>query len=78
MLPFERVEVIVDFSEVPVGSQVILRNELEVGRTGQIMLLDDVRQEADPSSVPSALRALERLEEGYQPRRRGTTRWAWT
>jgi FtsP/CotA-like multicopper oxidase with cupredoxin domain len=64
MLPFERVEVIVDFSEVPVGSQVILRNELEVGPMGQIMLFDVVRQEADPSSVPSGLRPLERLEEG--------------
>jgi FtsP/CotA-like multicopper oxidase with cupredoxin domain len=63
VFPFERVEVIVDFSEVPVGSQVILRNELDVGRTGQVMLFDVVRQEADPSSVPSDLRPLERLDE---------------
>jgi spore coat protein A len=62
--PFERVEVIVDFSEVPVGSQVILRNEFDVGRTGQVMLFDVVRREADPSSVPSDLRPLERLDEG--------------
>jgi spore coat protein A len=64
VFPFERVEVIVDFSEVPVGSQVILRNELDAGRTGQVMLFDVVRQEADPSSLPSELRPLERLAEG--------------
>jgi spore coat protein A len=64
VFPFERVEVIVDFSEVPVGSQVILRNELDVGRTGQAMLFDVVRREPDPSSVPSDLRPLERLKEG--------------
>jgi spore coat protein A len=64
LFPFERVEVVVDFSEVPVGSQVILRNESEVGRTGQLMLFDVARQEADPSSVPPDLRPLERLEEG--------------
>ena len=62
--PFERVEVIVDFSEVPVGSQVILRNDAELGRTGQIMLFDVARQEADPSTVPAELRPLERLDEG--------------
>ena len=61
--PFERVEVVVDFSEVPVGSQVVLQNQLEVGRTGQIMLFDVARQEADTSSIPAALRPLERLAE---------------
>lgn len=62
--PFERVEVIVDFSQVPVGSQVILLNELEVGQTGQVMLFDVARQETDTSSVPPTLRPLERLPEG--------------
>jgi spore coat protein A len=60
--PFERVEVIVDFSAVPVGTQVILRNELEAGRTGQIMLFDVVRREPDRSSIPTSLRLLERLD----------------
>jgi FtsP/CotA-like multicopper oxidase with cupredoxin domain len=63
LLPFERVEAIVDFSEVPVGSQVVLRNESEVGGMGQVMLFDVVRREADTSSVPSELRPLERLDE---------------
>jgi FtsP/CotA-like multicopper oxidase with cupredoxin domain len=62
LFPFERVEVVVDFSEVPVGSQVILRNEFDAGRTGQVMLFDVVRREADPSTLPSSLRPLERLE----------------
>lgn len=61
--PFERVEAIVDFSAVPVGTQVILRNDLDVGRTGQVMLFDVARQEADPSSLPAELRPLERLDE---------------
>jgi spore coat protein A len=62
LFPFERVEVVVDFSEVPVGSQVILRNGSDVGRTGQVMLFDVTRQEPDPSTVPAELRPLERLD----------------
>ena len=62
--PFERVEVVVDFSQVPVGSQVVLQDSLEFGRTGQIMLFDVARQEADTSSVPPELLPLERLAEG--------------
>ena len=64
IFPFERVEVVVDFSQVPVGSQVILRNELETGQAGQIMLFDVARQEKDTSSVPPDLRPLERSAEG--------------
>lgn len=61
--PFERVEVVVDFSSVEVGSPVILQNGLAVGRTAAIMRFDVERQEEDRSSVPSVLRPLERLEE---------------
>ena len=64
LFPFERVEVVVDFSQVPVGSQVILQNQFEVGPAGQVMLFDVARQEADPSSVPAELRPFERLAEG--------------
>ena len=61
--PFERVEVVVDFSSVEVGSPVILQNGLAVGRTAAIMRFDVERQEEDRSSVPSVLRPVERLEE---------------
>jgi spore coat protein A len=63
LLPFERVEVVVDFASVDVGSQVILQNGRTVGRTAAIMRFDVERQEEDPSSVPSVLRPLERLDE---------------
>ena len=62
--PFERVEVVVDFSQVPVGSRVVLQDTLELGPAGQIMLFDVARREADTSSVPAELRPLERLAEG--------------
>ena len=61
--PFERVEVVVDFSSVEVGSPVILQNGLATGRTAAIMRFDVERQEEDRSTVPSVLRPLERLEE---------------
>ena len=77
LFPFEPVEVIVDFSEVPVGFQVILRNEAEFGRTGQIMLFNVARQEPDPSTVAPELRPLEGPTRD-QPRRQGISRWAWT
>lgn len=63
LFPFERVEVVVDFSEVAVGSQVILRNEAELGRAGQIMLFDVARRESETSTIPTELRPLERLDE---------------
>jgi FtsP/CotA-like multicopper oxidase with cupredoxin domain len=63
LLPFERADVIVDFSSVDVGSQVILQNGRTVGRTAAIMRFDVERREKDPSTVPSALRAFERLDE---------------
>ena len=62
LLPFERVEAVVDFSSVKVGSPVILQNGLAVGRTGAIMRFDVERHEEDGSTVPSVLRPLERLD----------------
>jgi spore coat protein A len=81
LFPFERAEAIVDFSEVPVGSRVILRNDLDVGRTSGVMLFDVVREEADPSTVPSDLRPLERLDEASAAATRdftlGMDRMSW-
>ncbi|HEV3402380.1 MAG TPA: multicopper oxidase domain-containing protein, partial [Acidimicrobiales bacterium] len=61
--PGERVEVVVDFSQVPLGSQVVLRNLLGSGRTADVMRFDVVRRETDSSRVPRRLRPLERLAE---------------
>ena len=61
--PFERVEVVIDFASVALGSPVILRNGLGTGPTAAIMRFDVERQEQDQSTVPSVLRPVERLEE---------------
>lgn len=62
LFPFERVEAVVDFSGLPVGSTVVLNNLLEVGRTGQVMLFEVGREEPDTSTVPPDLRPLDRLD----------------
>jgi spore coat protein A, manganese oxidase len=62
VFPFERAEVVVDFSEVMVGSEVVLSNGFDQGRTGEVMRFDVVRREKDPSSLPPQLRPLERLD----------------
>jgi len=55
----ERVEVVIDFSRYPVGSQIILQNLNEGEVTGQvsrdIMRFDVVRAEEDDSVVPARL-----------------------
>jgi FtsP/CotA-like multicopper oxidase with cupredoxin domain len=57
----ERVEVIIDFSQFPVGTQLILKNNMGYGNSGDIMRFDVVRQETDSSTVPSNLRPLATL-----------------
>jgi spore coat protein A len=53
--PGERYEMVVDFSTLPVGSRVVLQNELGSGSTAQVMRFDVTRHESDPSSVPADL-----------------------
>ncbi|WP_232376685.1 multicopper oxidase family protein [Amycolatopsis aidingensis] len=55
MAPAERFDVVVDFSQFPVGSQVVLRNARSSGRTAEVMRFDVVREEPDDSSVPDTL-----------------------
>ena len=62
LLPFERADVVLDFSSVDAGTQVILQNGRTVGRTAAIMRFDVTRKEDDPSTVPTTLRPLERLD----------------
>jgi FtsP/CotA-like multicopper oxidase with cupredoxin domain len=66
----ERVEVVVDFADYPIGSQILLENRGGQGQLGQIMRFDVVREEADDSSIPPVLRPLERLDETMATRTR--------
>ncbi|MGH2458883.1 MAG: multicopper oxidase family protein [Chloroflexota bacterium] len=57
----ERVEVVIDFSRYPIGSQVTLQNLDGDGRLGQIMRFDVAREEPDDSAVPTTLRPIEQI-----------------
>jgi len=51
----ERLEVVIDFSAYPVGTQVTLVNKIGNDTTGHVMRFDVVRKAADDSSVPARL-----------------------
>jgi spore coat protein A len=65
----ERFDVVIDFSRYAVGSSVVLHN-IRVGDPGldyphllpEVMRFDVVRNEPDPSDVPSQLVPMERLQ----------------
>ena len=61
LAPAERVEVVVDFSAVPVGSQLVLGNALGTGTTAQVMRFDVVGNALDTSTVPNSLRPMEQF-----------------
>jgi spore coat protein A, manganese oxidase len=54
--PAERYEVVIDFSKVPVGTRVVLRNLRGQGSVAQVMRFDVVRKAKDDSRIPSILR----------------------
>jgi spore coat protein A, manganese oxidase len=60
--PAERFDVVVDFSEYPVGSKVVLKNLRGKGSTADVMRFDVVRNEKDESEVPAELAPLEELD----------------
>ena len=64
--PAERAEVIIDFSQFPVGSQVVLQHtdRDDPTATRPLMRFDIEREESDPSSLPQTLRPMERLVPG--------------
>ncbi len=68
--PAERCELIIDFSTYPIGTQVVLKNLLEVGSLGEIMRFDVVREESDDSTIPATLRNLEFIPESAAVRTR--------
>ena len=57
--PAERFDVIIDFSHVPVGSHIVLKNLLGDERTTDIMRFDVVRQTKDESTIPTTLAPFE-------------------
>ncbi|HUR22789.1 MAG TPA: multicopper oxidase domain-containing protein [Acidimicrobiales bacterium] len=61
LAPAERVEVVVDFSGVPLGSQVVLKNKLGSARTNQVMRFDVVEDAGGGGAIPPILRRLPNL-----------------
>ncbi|HXV92001.1 MAG TPA: multicopper oxidase domain-containing protein [Pseudonocardia sp.] len=61
LAPAERFDVVVDFSVLPVGTEVTMVNGLGTGRTAEVMRFRVVRTAADDSSVPDRLAEVEPL-----------------
>jgi spore coat protein A len=63
--PAERVDVVIDFSKYPVGTEIVLKNQNSFSTPSlpDIMRFDIVREEPDESSIPSTLRSVPRLPE---------------
>jgi spore coat protein A, manganese oxidase len=61
--PSERVDVVVDFAALGVGTSLLLQNKNEVGRLGTIMRFNVTKAERDNSKVPAFLSPWEDLPE---------------
>lgn len=61
LTPAERVDIVIDFSSIPVGESLVLRNLLGSGDTADIVRFDVDRMETDDSQVPAVLRPIEQL-----------------
>jgi spore coat protein A len=62
LAPAERFDVIIDFSEYPMGSKVVLKNLLGRGSTADVMRFDVIRKEKDESRIPPRLADVEEPE----------------
>jgi spore coat protein A len=60
--PAERFDVIIDFSEYAVGTEITLKNRIGEGSTAQLMWFRVVRAERDNSSVPDRLAEVEPID----------------
>lgn len=58
----ERVEVILDFSDLALGTRVTMGNRLGEGGAGQVMQFHVVRRASDDSRVPERLSTIERID----------------
>ena len=75
----ERYDLIVDFSQYPIGTKVVLQNlglpnNKDYDRTNQVMRFDVVSQEFDESSIPNTLRPFAPLLRSSAVRER---RWTF-
>ncbi len=61
--PSERCDVILDFTKLPVGSQVVLQNLNGSGSTSQIMRFDVTKRVAEKKKIPAFLQAWEEIPE---------------
>lgn len=68
--PAERFDVVVDFSQYPVGTQVTLTNKAGKDGTAQVMRFTVARKVTDDSSVPAALSTMAILPTGGSTKRR--------
>lgn len=59
LAPGERVDVVVDFSRYPAGTEVTMRNRLGTGSTADVMRFVVTRTAADDSTVPATLGEIE-------------------
>ena len=63
LAPSERLDVIVDFSKLPIGTEVVLQNLNGTGAAAQIMRFDVTRRVKETKKVPEFLQAWEELPE---------------
>ena len=59
--PSERVDLVVDFSESPIGTQIILQNLNGAGRTASVMRFHVTKKVRDRSRIPEFLAPFEEL-----------------
>ena len=64
LAPFERAEVVIDFSRHPVGTRLVLQDAAEDAEARPVMQFRVDREEKDRSSLPAVLRPTERLVPG--------------
>lgn len=63
----ERYDVVIDFSQVPVGSTLELQDQAQVGRGRALLRFDVVRSRGDDSRVPARLCDLAPLAPAHRP-----------
>lgn len=66
----ERADVVVDFGAYPIGTEVTLRNGLDVGPAGDVMRFRVARSGTDDSRIPARLSDVEVLGRDQAVRRR--------
>jgi FtsP/CotA-like multicopper oxidase with cupredoxin domain len=63
LAPSERADVIIDFTKLPVGTRIVLKNLDGDGSTAQVMRFDVVKRITETKKVPAFLQAWEELPE---------------